>query len=630
MKTVSKKLLSLLLVAILLVSALPFQAFAAELEGISGEGTVEPLDAPPAGPVQHEVSHESGWLPDGSTGHYKECTDTNCVRFGQKIETAAHDWSQKDGICHQCSYACTHAYTNGVCSICGKGCPEHNLIEVTAPITVAGQNLTPYSAPTCDLAGKNADKYCAYCNQVVIGEPIAATGHSFDGTTCTKCGATARTVTLNPAPGTINGGASTSFVLVNDKYLVNLPKPDDRTDFTFGGWLTANGTIIYPNSTANVTYDASMGTTFTAQWIAKTKHVEVYAVLNGNYSSPLSGYVWQGEAPENGNLLDYLKNNAVSAVNIAVSNNPGYTWDGVFRDRFGNALADGTVNQAQNVYVNFTSVPYKLYFDADGGTVTPTSKVVYKGSKVGTLPTPQKDGKVFMGWEDAAGVLYTSETVYSVATDTMLKAIWKDQAKVYLRVYVNGNTTTPDRLLEIDKFVEGDHIYWATIDTYLRKYYSAAPGSVLVVNGLFDKNTWESYRSNPSQERKNDIRVSSNTGTEIYVMVNGANSGITVLPTNPTVPSTVPAKGFWVRDLNGNEVWYPAGSSLPSGNGYWLYDSNGNPNIWVIIGNYVPTYPNNSNPKTGDTAKIEIAAAVMILAAAALITVMALRKKKSV
>ena len=37
MKTVSKKLLSLMLVAILLVSALPFQAFAAELEGISGD-----------------------------------------------------------------------------------------------------------------------------------------------------------------------------------------------------------------------------------------------------------------------------------------------------------------------------------------------------------------------------------------------------------------------------------------------------------------------------------------------------------------------------------------------------------------------------------------------------------------
>ena len=45
----------------------------------------------------------------------------------------------------------------------------------------------------------------------------------------------------------------------------------------------------------------------------------------------------------------------------------------------------------------------------------------------------------------------------------------------------------------------------------------------------------------------------------------------------------------------------------------------------------VPTYIYiGTNPKTGDTAKIENAAAIMVLAAAALVTVMALRKKKSV
>ena len=69
-----------------------------------------------------------------------------------------------------------------------------------------------------------------------------------------------------------------------------------------------------------------------------------------------------------------------------------------------------------------------------------------------------------------------------------------------------------------------------------------------------------------------------------------------------------------------------AGSSLPSGTGYWVLDANGNPNIWVMTGSsIIPTYIYvGSNPKTGDTAKIEIAAAIMVLAAAALVTVMAL------
>ena len=43
MKTVSKKLLSLLLVAILLVSALPFQAFATDTESLP-EGGSETID----------------------------------------------------------------------------------------------------------------------------------------------------------------------------------------------------------------------------------------------------------------------------------------------------------------------------------------------------------------------------------------------------------------------------------------------------------------------------------------------------------------------------------------------------------------------------------------------------------
>ena len=647
MKTVSKKLLSLLLVAILLVSAIPFQAFATELgddlgvsdpgmpdAGIPGAGApdasipdagapdtsdIVPLDEDTT--VPHKDTHNSPWQYTDESGHFQVCENENCVRSGEQIYFAVHDFDKKTGSCKVCGYTCTSHNWNGdnICDICGMSCPQHIMQEVTE-----------YVAPSCDAPGQNPDTECSYCGMHVDGTVIAPTGHSFSGGTCTKCGAEARKITLDPAPGTVKGAASITYTLVNDRYLINLPAADTRKDFTFVGWKAENGTIIYPNSTANVEYVDAMGTTFTALWSAKTRHVEVYAVLNGNYSSPLSGYVWQGEAPENGNLLDYLKKNVSSIVDTAVLNHPGYSWDGIFRDRLGNALKDGTSNQAQNVYVNFASVGYTLYFDADGGTVTPTSKTVYKGTKVGTLPTPFKEGMVFMGWKDSDGNLYTSETVYPNACDTMVKAVWKEMAKVYLRVYINGNFNTPDRLLEVDSFVVNDHISWSTIDSYLRKYYTPASGTTMVVNGLFDKAGWDLYRQNPSTERKSDIRVTANTGTEIYVMINGAKSGTTVLPTTPG--TTVPVGGFWVRDLNGNLIWYPAGSTLPSGTGYWVYDNSGNPNIWVITGgSTVPTYIYiGSNPKTGDTAKLEIAAAVMVLAAAALITVMALRKKKSV
>ena len=497
--------------------------------------------------------------------------------------------------------------------------------------------------PGCETPGATAVMKCAICGFREGGAALPATGHKWVGQVCEYCGApqtslpTTITIGLDPYPGTINNGSSGAIYFTTDGgYLVNLPQPDPLEGYVFNGWRTEDGRIIYPNSSANATYEAAMRSNWTAVWAADTKHVEVYAVLNSNYSSPVSGCVWAGEVPSGANLLEYLKSDAIrGAVNNTLATYPGYSWDGIYRDRLGNALADGTPNQAQNVYVNFASVPYTLYFDADGGTVAPTSKTVYKGSKVGTLPTPVKSGMVFLGWRDTTdNTLYTADTIYNKAGDGMVKAVWKEEAKVYLRVYLNKNFDTPDRLLEVNSYVVDDHISWSAIDTMLRRYYTPAAGSTMVVNGLFDVNTWRGYRANPNQERKSDIRVAANSGTEIYVMITGVASGSTVVPTTPTSPvnPTVPANGFWVRDLNGNLTWYPAGSSLPSGTGYWVLDANGNPNIWVMTGSsIIPTYIYvGSNPKTGDTAKIEIAAAVMVLAAAALVTVMALRKKKSV
>ena len=666
MKTVSKKLLSFMLVAILLVSALPFQAFATN---------------------PHDDGHNTRPVQDGEYFHDIVCDDVNCMRYNDVLsDNESHIWN--GSICTVCNYV--HAIhtldADGNCSVCDYKCPTHAWVD---------NPLVPAVGATCAAPGSTAGKICMTCGATKAPEPIAQLSHQYDSShKCQLCGAPqpGTTITFRANPGTINGSETYTYFAFDGDIITDIPRPDARAEYNFLYWLGADGTKLYPNNTTSITYKSSMGTEFTAVWEAKTKHVEVYAVLNGNYGSPMSGYVWQGEAPENGDLLAYLTSNAAQSVKNALAMNPGYTWDEVFRDRMGNPLASGTANQGQNIYVNFTSIPYKLSFNADGGSVAPSSKIVYKGVKVGTLPTPVREGKVFMGWKDNNGKVYTENTVYEVAGDTNLTAEWKDQAKVYLRVYLNYNFSTPDRLLEVDQYVADDHISWSAIDAYLRKYYAPASGSSMVVNGLFDKSGWDGYRSNPYQERKTDIRVAANSGTEIYVMITGA-AGVNTVPTNPTIPTnptvpangfwvrdlngnlkwynagssvpagngywqydangnptiwvmttgnsgssiptnpTVPANGFWVRDLNGNLKWYPAGSSLPAGNGYWQYDSNGNPNIWVMTnGSTIPTYIiiNGSNPKTGDTARIELAAAIMVLAAAALVTVMVLRKKKSV
>ena len=41
---------------------------------------------------------------------------------------------------------------------------------------------------------------------------------------------------------------------------------------------------------------------------------------------------------------------------------------------------------------------YTITFDANGGSVSPTSKIIKKGEKYGTLPTPSRSGYRFIGW----------------------------------------------------------------------------------------------------------------------------------------------------------------------------------------------------------------------------------------
>ena len=56
---------------------------------------------------------------------------------------------------------------------------------------------------------------------------------------------------------------------------------------------------------------------------------------------------------------------------------------------------------------------YTVEFDANGGTVSPTYKNINQGSALGTLPTPTREGYVFLGWwtDIQTGVEVTSETI---------------------------------------------------------------------------------------------------------------------------------------------------------------------------------------------------------------------------
>lgn len=629
MKTVSKKLLSLLLVAILLVSALPFQAFAENPDGSidtpvmldagdadgTGNGTGDDTGADAgAGAVvtkiKHDTTHESAEYEWNETDHWKWCNNPNCEISGQKI-SEGHSFS-----------------TDGKCSVCGAPCPH----TVQKPVTT--------KEPGCVTTGI-ARNQCVACQQFVGDDIVlSALGHDFQNGKCTRCPATEpvseekkHTLTLNAGDGFIGNEKTATRDIYEGQPIPFLPDAS-LGGTTFVGWYLEDGvTKVESGSICRFTED----TTIYAKYATKTQRLRLMRILNGNTAS--AAEIKTFDVPENMPLLSFLEAQVKSIVNNDLNSYPGYRWTGIWLDYSGKQMQlqqTDCMNQAQTVLVNYVPKTYTLYFVPNGGTVTPATKTVTFGEKVGTLPTPYLANKVFQGWKDQNGNVYTAATVYQVAGDVSLTASWLDKANVMLYIYVNGDFSGCNRILPMDDFVSGNTLSRANVVKELVKYYTPASGS-LSVAGLFDEYTWSSYRANTSKAGTDTITVGSN-GTKVYVMINNAKT-TTIIPsnpTNPTVPSipnngnaywvvTGPNTGYWVQS-NGT---YPEGSywvDLGNGRGYWVY----NPNNYTN-----PTYPtwptnnNNSNPKTGDTAQLEVAAAVMILAAAALVTMMALRKKRA-
>lgn len=100
-----------------------------------------------------------------------------------------------------------------------------------------------------------------------------------------------------------------------------------------------------------------------------------------------------------------------------------------------NGSADGVNHLAKNgdeiIYINSEKYnnlvnPYILTFDANGGTVNSSSKVVYKGEAYSSFPTPEREHYSFDGWYTSAegGTEISDNSVCDVTKDTTLHAHW--------------------------------------------------------------------------------------------------------------------------------------------------------------------------------------------------------------
>ena len=513
MKTVSKKLLSLLLVVLLLAAAVPFQAFA--------EGTDYQ--------VEITIRDEGG-------------TDMGTVTIDTNTETPP-----------------TKSEINN--AVVGKVGSEYKII---AYYDAAGEEILTDHDTLPDTIVKISVK-------VQSNTPPAP--------------AEFITLTLDAGSGKIGGTNASETTLKLTEYtekegvrwftVVGLPSAS-RDGYKFLGWFNAddkqveNGALLKEN------------TTLVAKYELLTKNILVKGVKT-TQSLENAKLISEYNAPVGQSLLTFLgASDVISDVRDSVptgyqlvTNNGAILW----YNFSGNALTtqDQATSTAQTILVKYEPKTFTLYFQANGGTVSPANKSVTYDAKVGTLPTPTKSGDVFMGWFDEAGNQYTADTVYKVDGNTTLTARWQNEALVLLRIYRDGKTSTPDRIVDITGKVVGNSVSQTEVEKIVMNYYSG-PNMKLV--GLFTDATWAEYKAGTVTKGDPNVTIQETAKTNIHVVVkNASNNNSTTSTTSPTTAATKPA--------------------------------------------------DKDNPKTGDSMLIYAASAVMIVAAAALVVIQVLRKKRT-
>lgn len=119
----------------------------------------------------------------------------------------------------------------------------------------------------------------------------------------------------------------------------------------------------------------------------------------------------------------------VAGAALPIPTKTGYTFAGWYENQefSGDPVTDVPTDSTKNLnfYAKWTANTYTVIFDANGGSVNPTSAVTVAG-KLTSLPTPTYDGYDFIGWytQKDGGEKVTTDTVF--AMDSTIYAHWSN------------------------------------------------------------------------------------------------------------------------------------------------------------------------------------------------------------
>ena len=232
------------------------------------------------------------------------------------------------------------------------------------------------------------------------------------------------TVTYDANGGTVNPGSKSGYL--SDSY-GTLPTPT-RTGYTFIGWYSAKAGGV--EVTAKTTITTPSNHTIYAIWKINTYSVS----FNSNGGSP---------APSSKSVQFGSKYGTLGTVSRT-----GYTFSGWYTAANGGTkITESSIYSVasnQTLYAQWNANRYTINFDANGGSVSPSSMTVTYSSTYGSLPTPTKTGHTFNGWytSPSGGIQISSSNKVTVATSQNLYAQWS--VNTYTLTYdANGGSPAP-------------------------------------------------------------------------------------------------------------------------------------------------------------------------------------------